>query len=348
MGALMAVWSCKDEALSPYLEPETAVHGFGRTADGSPADFVFQQIDKSLTVDFNWNSIDGENTVTKIEFYAFFDEAYVDLEGNDRTARHGSRYDDYSGARGRLFKTVEGGEVPANRTNISFSVSQADIYNLYKDATFNYGNGSVNVFANPDKPERSAAGWLVAGDKFELGWIIYTEDGRKFDAWSPSICAEEFPNSSCTVKWAVICVSELAGELDYVHSNFIEGTGGGAGNAIAGDTTGTVTWAPATDATGKVLAGKYTTTDASFGLFPFLGYLPEGVGTPDAEDLLILDACNVITIAGTGGYGDTYKYEFSGVNGATITVKWVNSYGDGGILQLTRKDGKNWPQLKGG
>ncbi len=333
--------ACEDEETSPFFEPETAVHGWGRVAAGSPADFVFQG-DEALEVAFQWNSIEGANTANRIEFYAFFDEAYEDNEGNDRTAQHGGDYFDYTTTRGKLFKVVEGGEIPANRKDITFSVTQNDIYQLYKDATYDYGDGSVKVFENPEKPDRSPDNPFVAGDKFRLGWIIYTADDRKFDAWSPSICAAEFPNSSCYVEWAVICVSDLAGEFDYVQTEMIKGAGGGAGAAFPGEISGTVTWSPATDANGNVLSGKYTSTDITFGQFAFAwGDTPVVLPT-------IVDACNVITLTGADQYGDTYKYNFSSINGATATIKWQNTYGDAGTVVLTRKDGKDWPSLKGG
>jgi hypothetical protein len=198
MGLLFLALSCKDEDTDPFLEPETAVHGWGRVAAGSPADFVFQG-EEALNIAFQWNSIEGVNTASKIEFYAFFNEAYKDNEGNNRTAQHGGDYFDYNTQRGILFKTLESNGIPGNRQDVTFTVTQNDIYQLYKDATFNYGNGSVKVFENPAKPDRSPTSPFVAGDKFRIGWIIYTADGRKFDAWSPSICAEEFPNSSCYV-----------------------------------------------------------------------------------------------------------------------------------------------------
>ncbi|MEK7253949.1 MAG: hypothetical protein AAB316_04340 [Bacteroidota bacterium] len=200
LGALTAIFSCKDEELSPYLEPETAVHGWGRLAT---AGFTAGDMNQHVGIDFQWNSIDGENTVTKIEFFVFFDEDYVDLEGNDRTAEHGGDYFDYTPNRGKLIKTLEGGSIPANRTDTHFEVSQAEVLGLYNAAQFDYGKGSVSVFSNPDKPTRTGASPFIGDDHFLLGWIIYTEDGRKFDAWSPSICAEEFPNSSCYVEWGV-------------------------------------------------------------------------------------------------------------------------------------------------
>jgi hypothetical protein len=223
---------------------------------------------------------------------------------------------------------------------MNFNVTQDDIYQLFKDATFDYGNGSVKVFENPAKPDRSPSSPFVAGDKFRIGWIIYTADGRKFDAWSPSICSEEFPNSSCYVEWAVICVSDLAGEMDYVHNNIIKGVGGGAGNPFPGEITGTVTWSPATDANGNVLSGKYTSTDITFGQFAFAwGDNPVVLPT-------IVDACNDISVSGGDQYGDTYTYNFSNFNGPTCTINWVNTYGDAGTVVLTRKDGKDWPILK--
>lgn len=319
--------ACKDEALNPVPDWESGIHGNGQFAAGSAQNFVFAQPDQDIDLEFQWISIDNLNTVTEIEFYILFNESYSDNDGNPRTARHG-------GTDGKLFKKFTGSEVKANREFVNFSVTQADIYNLYKDNTFNYGDGVVNVFANPDKPDRAPGSYFVAGDAFQIRWALRTADGRYFDSWSPSVCSE-FPNASCTIDWAIICVSDLAGTFDYVQTEMTPGPGGGACPA---EITGTVTWT-------EESPGKYLTTDLTFGMFPSACWNDNPANSASAR---VLDQCNTIKVAGADQYGDTYTYEFVSFNGASLTLKWNNTYGDKGTVVLTRQDGKVWPVLKGG
>ena len=342
---MVAFAGCRDEDLNPIPVYETSVHGWGRLDASSPKNFVYEDLTKDITIKYQWNAIDGIVGVNKIEFYAFFDESYKDLDGNDRIARHAGRFLNANGA-GKLFKTLQGNEIPANRTDISFKLSQNDVYNIFKDTEFDYGKGKVKVFANPDKPDRIVDKRpFIAGDNIEVSWVIYANDGRKFDFWSESICSEEFPKSSCTVKWGVVCVSDLAGELDFVQTDLIKGAGGGAGAPFPGEITGTTKWVQDSSGTpAKPILGQYRITDLSFGHYNFVW------GDPPAFDpanpAKMVDACNILSSKGLDQYGDAFKYEVLKVDGKDLTVRWTNPYGDGGTIKFTRKDGKNWPPLR--
>ncbi|MBL7791844.1 MAG: hypothetical protein JNK77_05960 [Saprospiraceae bacterium] len=325
---LLPFSSCKDEDTNPVPDYETAVHGYGKLTANSAGNFQLGDQSKVINMDFQWVSIDSKNTVTRIEIYITYTEGYEDQEGNPRVANHGTK----------LYKLYEGGQVPANRTNLNFSIAQADVYNLFKEAAFDYGDGagSVSVFS---KSPRTLADPFYSVDKFSVSWALTTADGRYFDSWSDSICGEfetyhgSTPNNggfNCFYDWTVICVSDLAGTFDYVANNFVQGGGG----PVAGEVTGEVTWAVESP-------GKYTTTDASFGQFGFVWGDNPAVGT-----IRITDACNDISLSGGDQYGDSYTYTFRNRNGASITIDWVNTYGDGGTAVLTRRDGKNWPDLK--
>ena len=181
--------SCRDESLNPVPAWETAVSGYGELVATNNA-FSLTDAAKDVQYKFRWLSIDNLNTVTKIEYYVALNESYTDKEGNSRTAKHGDK----------LWKVVEGSAVPANRVFINLALTQAQVYALYKDNTFNYGNGAVSVFAQNG---RSAAKPLIAADKVVVRWELTTADGRKFFQWSPGICGENPGFANCVLTLAV-------------------------------------------------------------------------------------------------------------------------------------------------
>lgn len=205
LSSLVLFQSCKKyEDLSPIPDWETAVHGYAHYADGSPTGFTIGDDSDAnkLNVNFQWISIDKLNTVTQIDFYILFNDDYTDSEGNPRVARLG-------GGDGIKFLTLTGGAVPANRVNTLVSIKQSDVYNLYKDVTFDYGDGAgaIKLF---DQQDRADGHRFISGDSFSMRWELTTADGRKFTAWSPSICTEyetyhgdEANNGgfNCTVDW---------------------------------------------------------------------------------------------------------------------------------------------------
>lgn len=192
--------SCKDDSLVLVPEWESAVHGLGEVTS-SNTDFQYNSPTTPIEVDLQWISIDQKESVTKMEVYVLFNENYIDTDGNPAVARHG-------GTDGRLFKTYEGSAVPANRTPIHFSVTQAELYTLYSNATFNYGAGTVPVFTNPANPYRNATQRFYWGDDLSVKWVYTASDGRVFKKWGVSVCTE-FPGANCSVDFTVVCASQI-------------------------------------------------------------------------------------------------------------------------------------------
>jgi hypothetical protein len=145
--------------------------------------------------------VDDRLTVNRIELYVLFNENYRDEDNNPLVARHG-------GEEGILFMTIEGSELPANREDVSFTIDQATIYDLYKDASFDYDDNEntpeTPVFSNPAKPDRDVpSAPFVEVDDFQIRWILYTDNDLVFDFWSPSVCTE-LPGANCEVNWTLM------------------------------------------------------------------------------------------------------------------------------------------------
>ena len=195
------VTSCKDDReLIPVWE--SGINGEGLITSAAK-DFKRGEPSLPLDIDLKWISVDGKATATKIEVFVLFNENYTDSEGNPAVAKHG-------GDEGRLLTTFEGAAVPPNRSPVSFSITQTDLYNLYQDATFDYGdgNGAVSVFDDPINPGRDATNLFVPEDDLVIIWRFTGDDGRVFSRWSPSVCTE-FPGSNCSVAFGVVCAEEI-------------------------------------------------------------------------------------------------------------------------------------------
>jgi hypothetical protein len=197
---IAVITSCEDDKeLVPTWE--SAVHGNAQVVEGSSTDFRRGSPEIGVTVDLQWISIDNKTEVEKIDVYVLFNEAYTDVDGNPKTAKHG-------GDDGLLYTSFEGDEVPDNRGKVTFTIDQPTLYNLYQSAAFDYGAGSVPVFANPAKPSRDVTNRFIPGDAFKIRWAFTTTDGRVFDAWGVSVCTE-FPDANCSVDFTVVCASEI-------------------------------------------------------------------------------------------------------------------------------------------
>jgi len=199
--------SCQDDSLITLPEWESAVHGYAQLKAGSKDNFKNGDPSVDLTFELKWKSIDKENIVTKIDLYISFNETYVDSDGNNKSVAHG-------GADGVLFKTIA--NPPAENEFTSFTITQEDVYQLYKNKSFDYGSGSESVFGNSFTLRDTAGKKFIPGDSFSVNWTLTTEDGRVFDSWSPSVCTE-FPEANCKKAWSVVCAETIENPSgDYV------------------------------------------------------------------------------------------------------------------------------------
>ena len=204
---MLSTTACEDEALNPYIEPLPGVHAYAVMAEGSPEDFAYGNTEEDVSFDIQWVSVDNALTVNRIDLFVLFNENYTDQDGNPLVARHG-------GDEGILFRTIEGSELPVNRTNVGFSLDQAEIYQLYEGITYDYDDDESTpetpVFANPAKPARVIPGApFVESDNFVVRWVLYTDDDQVFDSWSPSVCTE-LPGANCDVTWGVEFLNPVA------------------------------------------------------------------------------------------------------------------------------------------
>ncbi len=197
------IFACKDESLNPVPAWETGV--FGKAAFTKNAiskkdtlnAFLIAKPAQAVKITHFWESLDKLNTVTKIDFYVYWNESYTDKNGIGRTARHtGFVFEDP----GKLWKTVA--SPAANHAEVEYDITQADIYNLVKDTEFDYGNGKVKVI---DDVKRTAANPFTAKDAFTIRWKLTTADGRTFDRWGPDSVCDPLANlgSNCQIDFSV-------------------------------------------------------------------------------------------------------------------------------------------------
>ena len=221
---MVALLSCRDDALNPVPGWDPGVHAFGIFADvpepkegantrpntvANAANFpVAGQATAKMNLKLRWVSLDNKLTVSKIEVFLDMIESYNDANGNPKTASLGGG--------GKPLTTFE--PSAANRQWNTFSVTPADVVKLFGTATVKYdGTNAVPVFNNPKRPRPVGAqlagatridGLPVAADRFLITWKLTTSDGQVFNAWNPeSICSDPTQynqaSANCNLSWTV-------------------------------------------------------------------------------------------------------------------------------------------------
>ena len=84
--------------------------------------------------------------------------------------------------------------------------------------------------------------------------------------------------------------------------------------------------------------------DISFGAY-YAGYATYAQGSLPDGDLRLRDIDNKLSITGASQWGEVFSIENIVVDGATLSFKWTNDYGEGAEIVLTRDDGEDWPPL---
>ena len=153
---------------------------------------------------------------------------------------------------------------------------------------------------------------LALGDFFRFTILVHTTDGRTL-------------TNAMNVDATVSCPSDLAGTYTSVSGGPI-GPGSPAGGSYS-------------DLAGEVIitadgGGVYSVDDLSAGLYE----LAWGAFGAAPQPGTFRDVCGEITIIEfSDQYGDTVTGTGKVNEDGTITYTWINTYGDGGTVVLTKK-----------
>ena len=84
--------------------------------------------------------------------------------------------------------------------------------------------------------------------------------------------------------------------------------------------------------------------DASMGIYYscYTGALTSDGSDLPLGDLRITESCGKLGFSGSSQWGEVWIFEKVEVDGATLSIKVTNDYGEGGEAELTRTDGNAW------
>lgn len=223
---LLVGTSCRDEAKTPIPEWEAGLHALGQfvlpsggllpSTDAGTAAIAQSTIDaqvffqasslasSSIRISVKPVSIDSKLEADKIDLFIKMREPYNDKDGNPKVALHGvTATKGLYIPQGIRFATLTG---LSNRQASQVTVTAAQVLDLLKGATFDYGDGRgrVSVFG------RRASGNFRAGDTFEISWALTGKNGLVYNNWSGVyICSDtngtggEVPGVNCFLRWGV-------------------------------------------------------------------------------------------------------------------------------------------------
>ncbi|TAH20554.1 MAG: hypothetical protein EAZ08_05665 [Cytophagales bacterium] len=223
---LLVGTSCRDEAKNPIPEWEAGLHALGQfvlpngsllpaTDDATAAiaqttinSQVFFQASNlagsSIRFTVKPVSIDGRVEPDKMDLFIKMKEGYTDKDGNAKVAVHGiTATTGLYIPQGVKFASFSG---LSNRQGNQVTLTAAQVFEFFKSATFDYGDGKgkVSVFS------RRANGNFAAGDNFEVSWSVTGKNGLVYNSWSGVyICSDtnatggEVPGVNCFLRWIV-------------------------------------------------------------------------------------------------------------------------------------------------
>lgn len=138
-------------------------------------------------------------------------------------------------------------------------------------------------------------------------------------------------------KVSIICPSELEGTFE------AKSVGAGPWGCTS-EWTGTVKWVHEGNGVYDIIAVDAAGAEqVDFSMGAYWTCYGEDSTLPGG-DLRLNDACGKLSYTGQSRWGETYTFNSLTIDGKTLTIDWVNSYGEGAVTTLTRTD-KDWPPL---
>lgn len=201
------------------------------------------------------------------------------------------------------------------------------------------------------------------GDDLIFDGHVVLNDGSSFgpDNIGPSMQGANGFDGVFRFQKPLLCVSELDGVYDF--STEVTGSTGNAtwdGN-VGAVVTGKIRFEQAADGVYNIYtdpgdADGVEFFDLSMGAyFGGWGYDPTDAGNQgsmpntaagDEGNVQIVEACNKLSYSGASQWTESYSFNSVTVNGSVLVIDWINDYGEGGIVTITRPDGSNWPALR--
>ena len=177
----------------------------------------------------------------------------------------------------------------------------------------------------------------TGGDQFVVRLAQVLKDGKVFTSTNAAgtVTGGAFFNSPFTYNVNVVCpiTESLAGTHTYSTTSMKAGT---AGTPCGTTVTGTVVFGATST------PGVYTISDMSFGLQGSVCWQDDPAYSASSK---VTWFCNNLVSGGVDKYGDSYTYTIIAAAGNKITIKWVNTYNDSAVTELTREGGANWPTI---
>lgn len=231
---------CKDDSLSPYIEPNGGASGLGQfvsLSDGttllptatafysqSAVDAVtfFDENNQANGINYKlqWVSYDDRVNIASIELYVAYNETYSDADRNPLIADHGGPSKGPSYPEGKFWKSV----TPTGaRAPIDLTITPSDMFELFKDQTWDYDDDgteegifsaeaaaitktdrtvSTKRFLSSRTVTLTAGNVTLAADQFVLRWRLIGDDGKGYGSWSASVC-QETVGINCAGQWRV-------------------------------------------------------------------------------------------------------------------------------------------------
>lgn len=160
--------SCRKEELNPVATGEPGVWGQGKLLSGQFT--AGNDAASTVNMQLKWIDVNRKLTMTKQEIFIQFTEKYTDKNGNPAVANHGTK----------SFKVQD---CKGNNEAVQFTISAADVYNLFQANQFDYGQGKVSVFG----ANRPAGARFTKADTFTMSWAFTGSNGLVYKWWSVSV-----------------------------------------------------------------------------------------------------------------------------------------------------------------
>ncbi|RAP32065.1 hypothetical protein DID76_01475 [Candidatus Marinamargulisbacteria bacterium SCGC AG-414-C22] len=173
---------------------------------------------------------------------------------------------------------------------------------------------------------------IDGGSYFRFWFTITKTDGTVFDYnnTGPNLMSSSAFGALFRLNVSIVCPSNLEGTFDAV----------------------TVGWCGLSSSSRQfqwVKSGAenlYAVVGGDFSYGAYLACYGGWTGVP-AGDLKVQDACGILSPTGASQWSETYIFNdvSTSADNSTLTIDWVNDYGESGVSTLSNWSGGLWPDL---